>query len=203
MAGYDDGTARNPRDDDPNYAGPNDAAAPTSGLGGLYSRYVPALAALASHLDMDYPGWNPRIRDERRAREFVRDFAPLVTNGAMPDFTYIWLPGRDAGQSDAALGTIVSYLTHTPQWASTAIFIAPDGPRTSGDPSSRYRSYAIVVSPFAKRGYVGRVHFSTASLLKTEEELLGLPPLETDDLLATDMADFFTGKADPAPFENL
>ena len=203
LAGYDDGTSRNPRDDDPNYAGPSDTAAPTSGLGGLYSQYVPALAALASHLDMDYPGWNPRIRDERRAREFVRDFAPLVTNDAMPDYTYVWLPGRDAGQSDAALGTIVSYLTHSPQWASTAIFIAPDGPRTSGDPSSRYRSYAIVVSPFAKRGYVGRVHLSTASLLKTEEELLGLPPLETDDLLATDMADFFTGKADPSPFENL
>jgi len=203
LAGYDDGSARDPRDDDPNYAGPSDTAAPTSGLGGLYRARIPALAALASHIDMDYPGWNPRIRDERRAREFVRDFAPLVMNDAMPDFTYVWLPGRDAGQSDAALGTIVSYLSHTPQWASTAIFIAPDGPRTTGDPSDRYRSYAILVSPFAKRGFVGRAHLSTPGLLKTEEELLGLPPLELGDLLATDMADFFTGKADPSPFENV
>jgi len=203
LAGYDDGTAYRPNDDDPNYAGPGDTAAPTSGLGGLYRARIPALAALASHIDLDYPGWNPRIRDERRAREFVRDIGPLVTNDAMPDYTYIWLPGRDAAQSDAAVGTIVAYLSHGPQWSSTAIFIAPDGPRTAGDRANRYRSYAIVVSPFAKRGYVGHVHLSTASLLKTEEELLGIPPLELDDLLATDMADFFTGKADPAPFENL
>ena len=203
LAGYDDGSAANPRDDDPNYAGPNDTAAPTSGLGGLYGRYVPALAALASHLDLDYPGWNPRIRDERRAREFVRDMAPLVQNDAMPEFTYVWLPGRDVAGSDRALGTIVGYLSHGPQWSSTAIFIVPDAPRTSGDPADRFRSYAVVVSPFASRGYIGRKHLSTASLLKTEEELLGLPPLELDDLLASDMADFFTSKADPTPFSNM
>lgn len=203
LVGYDRGAASHPTDDDPGYAGPGDVAAPTSGLGGLYRARIPALAALASHLDLDYPGWNPRIRDERRAREFVRDIGPLATNDAMPDYTYIWLPGRNAAQGDAAIGTIVAYLSHAPQWASTAIFIAPDGPRTTGDPVGRYRSYAIVVSPFARRGYAGRAHLSAAGLQKTEEELLGLPPLRIDDLLATDMADFFTAKADPSPFENL
>ncbi len=177
-----------------------DVAAPTSGLGGLYGLEVPALAALASHIDLDYPGPNDAIRDERRAREFVRDIAPLVQNDAMPDFTYVRLPGLDASQGDSALGTIVDYLTHSPQWSSTAIFIVPDSPRPVPDAAGWHPSFAIVVSPFAKHGYASHVHISTASVLKTEEELLGLPPVGLADLLATDMADFFTAKPDPTSY---
>jgi hypothetical protein len=44
-------------------------------------------------------------------------------------------------------------------------------------------------------------HISTAGVLKTEEEILGLPPLALGDALATDLSDFFVPKADPAPFE--
>jgi DNA-binding beta-propeller fold protein YncE len=197
LAGYDDGASRNPRDDDPDGTGASDAVSPTSGLGGSYSLEVPALAALTAHVDLDYPGWNPRIRDERRAREFVRDFAPLVQNDAMPDYTYVGLPGTDPAAGDKALGMIVDYLSHSPQWSSTAVFI------TGGDDSTANAGFAVVVSPYTARGYVGHANLSSASVLKTEEEVLGLPPLQLDDLLATDMSDFFTSKADPSPFSNL
>ncbi len=169
---------------------------------GLYGLEVPALAALASHIDLDYPGPNGSVRDEARAREFVRDIAPLVQNDAMPDFTYVRLPGGDATHGDSALGTIVDYLTHTPQWSSTAIFIVPDTPQAA-DAAGWHPSFAIVVSPYARRGYASGVHLSTASVLKTEEELLGLPPIGLADLLATDMADFFMAKPDPASFSAL
>ena len=59
------------------------------------------------------------------------------------------------------------------------------------------RSYALVVSPLARRGYVGEQHLSVASVVKTEEEIFGLPPLALNDLLASDMAGFF-GEA-PVP----
>jgi hypothetical protein len=62
------------------------------------------------------------------------------------------------------------------------------------------RSYALVVSPFAKRHFLGRAHLSTASVLKTEEELLGLPALSLGDALATDMSDFFTAVPDSQPY---
>jgi DNA-binding beta-propeller fold protein YncE len=153
---------------------------------------VPALAALADHLDLDYPGSNPRIPNADRAAEFGRDFAVLVGTDTVPEFTSIWLSAGDNGPADAAdadraLGRIVDYLTHVPQWSSTAIFILD-------------RGRAIVVSPYARRGYFGRRHLSTVSVLKTEEELLGLPALSLNDLLATDMADFFTPTADSASF---
>jgi hypothetical protein len=49
----------------------------------------------------------------------------------------------------------------------------------------------ITVSPFAKPGYMATRHYSTASIVKTEELLLGLPPNNLGDLLATDLRDMF------------
>jgi hypothetical protein len=57
-----------------------------------------------------------------------------------------------------------------------------------------------VVSPYAKHHYTGDAHLSTVSILKTEEELLGLPPLSLGDLLATDMSGFFQQTPDMTPF---
>jgi hypothetical protein len=149
----------------------------------------------------------------RRAREFQRDFDAFEKAGRMPDFTYIWLPSDRAvrdpslpppaeqvADGDRALGAIVEYLTHLPEWSSTAIFITPAGADSSRDHVHEHRTYAIVVSPFAKRHYLGMRHLSTVSILKTEEELLGLPPLALGDTLTTDMSDFFTPAADLTPY---
>jgi YVTN family beta-propeller protein len=219
VSGYDEGEDKDPKVDDPNFAGVSDQFAPTKGLGGLYRYDAPALAALKDHVDLDYPGWNVRIRDTRRAAEFVRDFDTLVKADRMPDFTHIWLPadhgyfwGSDANvpsipeevaDGDRALGQIVEYLTHTPQWSSTVIFIMPDDAQSTRDHINEHRTYAIVVSPYAKRHYLGMRHLSTVSILKTEEEILGLPPLSLGDLLATDMADFFTPAPDAAPYTHI
>ncbi|GAC1582572.1 MAG: beta-propeller fold lactonase family protein [Candidatus Velthaea sp.] len=213
VSGYDEGGARDPKVDDPNFAGVTDTQAPTSGLGGLFSLDVPAPLALAGHIDEDYPGWNLRIRDVRRANEFERDFDPLVRADAMPAFTHIWLPADHGGfgknipplaeevaDGDRALGSIVDYLTHLASWKNTAIFVAPDDAQSTRDHVDEYRTYALVISPYAKHRFVGMRHLSTVSILKTTEQILGLPPLSLGDLLATDMSDFFTPKADPRPY---
>ncbi len=216
LSGYDEGRATDPKDDDPYYAGMQDENAPTSGLGGLYSLDVPALAALKDRIDPNYPGWNLRIRDVRRAKEFIREFSQLESQNAVPDFTYIWLPSDHGGagpgipplpeevaDGDRALGMIVDFLTHQPAWSSTAIFITPDDAQSSRDHVNEHRTYAVVVSPYAKRHYVGGEHLSTVSILKTEEELLGLPALSLGDLLATDLSGFFTATPDATPFSAI
>jgi DNA-binding beta-propeller fold protein YncE len=175
-----------------------------SGLGGTYAFDVPGPAVLAAHLDLNYPGLNPRISNVRRAQEFVRDYRALVSARHAPAYAHLWLPG-DAANADAsadgdrALGIIIDYLSHSSLWRSTAIFIAPTSAGTP-DHISPQRTYALVVSPWAKRQYVGRRHLSTVSVLKTTEELLGLSPLSLGDLLASDMADFFTSSPDFAAF---
>jgi DNA-binding beta-propeller fold protein YncE len=216
VSGYDEGQAREAATDDPNFVSVDDQAAPTRGLGGLFTLDVPAPAVLNDRVDLNYPGWNLRIRDVRRAAEFMRDYDPLVKAGRMPEFTWIWLPADHGGagadipplpeevaDGDRALGTIVDYLTHLPEWSSTAIFIMPDDAQSTRDHVNVHRSYAVVVSPYARRGFVGTRHLSTVSVLKTEEEILGLPALSLGDALATDMHEFFTSKRDLAPYTHV
>jgi hypothetical protein len=216
VSGYDEGQARDPKIDDPTFAGIDDTSAPTQGLGGIYSLDVPAPASLSGHVDLNYPGWNLRIRDVRRANEFLKDYDPLVKADAMPTFTYIWLPADHGGagadipplpeefaDGDRALGQIVDYLTHIPQWSSTAIFIMPDDAQSTRDHINEHRTYAVVVSPYARRHYVGMKHLSTTSVLKTEEEILGLPPLSLGEALATDMSDFFSSAVDLTPYSHV
>jgi DNA-binding beta-propeller fold protein YncE len=191
------------------------ATGPTLGLGGRYSLDVPAPVALGGHVDLNYPGENPRIRDLRRAQEFVRDYGALEDAGRVPALTYLWLPGglgttppnlapaETAADDDRALGQIVEYLTHVPEWSSTAIFILPASAGDGRDHVDPQRAYAIVVSPYTRRGFVDLRHLSTVSALKTEEEILGLPALSLGDALATDMHDMFTAAPDLTPFAHV
>jgi YVTN family beta-propeller protein len=216
VSGYDEGGAADPKSDDPQYAGIDDKDAPTQGLGGLYALDVPAPAVLNGHVDMNFPGWNLRIRDERRAKEFIRDYGALVARGRQPRFTYIWLPADHTGvgpgippipeevaDGDRALGTIVQYLSHLPSWRHTALFVLPDDAQSSRDHVDEYRTYTIVAGPFAKPHYLGSHHLSTVSVLKTSEQLLSLGTLALGDLLATDMSDFFIAHGDAAPYEAI
>jgi DNA-binding beta-propeller fold protein YncE len=217
LSGYDEGQAKDPKADDPQFAGVDDRDAPTQGLGGLYSLDVPAPAVLAGHIDLDFPGWNLRIRDERRAKEFIRDYGALVAQGRQPRYTFIWLPADHTGagpgippipeevaDGDRALGAIVGYLSHLPSWRQTALFVTPDDAQSSRDHVDEYRTYAIVAGPFVKRHYAGTRHLSTVSILKTTEQILGLETLSLGDLLATDMSDFFTPSGgDAAPYDAI
>ncbi len=204
LSGYDRGAAADPGVDDP---------APTRGLGGRYAAGVPAPVVLDGRIDPDYPGPNARIRDERRAREFVRDHAAQVKAHREPRYAQIWLPGgraaagpgtfaeaANAADADRALGTIVGYLSGLPSWGRTAVFVVPEDAENGRDHVDGSRTYALVISPFAKPHYIGMRHLSTVSVLKTAEQILNLPPLGLGDLLATDMRDFFTSRSDVRPF---
>ena len=171
-----------------------------------YTLNVPALAALDGHVDLNYPGWNPAIGDDARVSEFVADMGRLVQDDQEPAFTYLWLPASAPGgmaAADRALGQAIAFLSRTPHWSSTAVFIVGEGVAGPRDHVNGARSYALVVSPLARPGYVGHAHITVASVVKTEEELLGLPPLSLADLLATDMADFFGQVPYPSTYQAI
>ena len=118
----------------------------------LYTLNVPALTALNGHVDLSYPGWNPAIGDDVRVNEFVSDMGRLVQDDAEPAFTYLWLPASAPGgmaAADRALGQAIAFLSRTPHWSSTAIFIVGEGVAGPRDHVNVARSYALVVSPLA------------------------------------------------------
>jgi hypothetical protein len=181
---------------------------------------VPALEVLGGHLDERYPGWNIRISDQRRVKEFIRDFDPLVRSGQAPAFTHIWLPVDHTGgcstlvvpastcvptlqvrDGDEALGQVMNYLSHSAIWPSTAVFIAADDAQGSPDHVYAHRTYTVVASPWARGGAVVHRLGSTVSIPKTIEEIFGLPPMSHSDLVAADLLDYFTTQPDDAPFD--
>jgi YVTN family beta-propeller protein len=217
LSGYDDGKNPNHCADDP-YPGCDPATydyhnttPPTVGLGGLFAEDVPALKVLGdNHTDPNYPGWNLNITDQRRADEFIKDMGALIQANAVPSLTHIWLPndhtsgGYDprfqVADNDTAVGKIVDFISHSSIWQDSVIFITEDDAQGSPDHVSAHRSYVMVVSPYAKHAQVIHRLSSTVSVPKTIEELLCLPPMNLGDLIANDLADYFTLEPDFTPF---
>jgi DNA-binding beta-propeller fold protein YncE len=217
VSGYDEYAHPNACSDDP-YPGcdpateSTDTTAPTVGLGGNYTEDIPGAAVLRGHIDATYPGWNIRITDQRRAKEFIRDFGALVKAGKAPAFTFVWLPNDHTGSAppktpqqevsdnDLALGQIVDFISHSAIWPSTAIFVSEDDTQGSADHVNAHRSYTLVVSPWAKRGAVVHRLSSTVSIPKTIEEIFRLQPMSLGDQVANDLSDYFTDRPDFTPY---
>jgi DNA-binding beta-propeller fold protein YncE len=165
---------------------------------GTYAADTPLSPVLRGHMDEAYRPYVPGVGDAALADEFIRDFSEYVRRDGMPAFTYLWLPAeRDRSvaaalaDADAAVGRAVAAVHALPQWDRTAVFIVPDDLPPSRTSESPMRAFALVVSPAAKHGYRSAVHLSLASVVKTTEELLGLPPIALPELIATDMSSFF------------
>jgi YVTN family beta-propeller protein len=175
------------------------------------------------HLDANYPGYNFNISDQRRALEFIRDFNRMEKAGKIPQFLYIYLPNDHTGgvnapnkkevvtigaqsplqqvaDGDTGLGMVIQRIMKSPLYYNpatgegSAIFITYDDAQSTLDHIHQHRTPMMLVSPYARPGYIAKRHYSTASIVKTEELLLGLPPNNLGDLMATDLRDMFQNK---------
>ena len=167
-------------------------------------------------LDRNYPGYNFNISDQRRALEYIADFNRMLKAGTVPTLSHIYLPNNHTGgaqapnrkevgtspfqqiaDSDVGLGMVVQRIINSPLYYNpetgegSAIFITFDDAQASLDHIHQHRTPLIVISPYAKPGYLAKQHYSSASIVKTEELLMGLPPNNLGDLFATDLRDMF------------
>ncbi|RPH35276.1 hypothetical protein EHM92_06460, partial [bacterium] len=178
----------------------------------------PVPAPLYDRSSQMYPTWNMSIPDQFRADMFIKEFKErwMGEGKSMPGMITVYLPNDhgagvrpDAGypftesymmDNDMALGRIVEFLSHTPYWKSMALVVTEDDPQGGVDHVDAHRSLMMVISPYAKKGYVSHVHFSFGSAMKTFWHLLGLPYLNQYDFSPTDLADFFTDEPDFTPY---
>jgi YVTN family beta-propeller protein len=180
--------------------------------GALYGLNTPLPAALYDHTARDFPEFNTTISDQYRMDVVQKHLA----HSALPELTYIILPQDHGGtpsaalgfpylqsfpaDNDLALGRLVGTLSRRPDWSSTAVLVLEDDPQGGVDSIDAHRTLGMVMSPWAKRGYVSATHTSTASVVKTAELLLGLPMLNQADATAADLLDQFTDTADGSPY---
>jgi YVTN family beta-propeller protein len=181
----------------------------------------PVPAPIFSRSSRQYATFNMAIPDQFRISQFIKEFdEKWIGDGKiMPQMLTVIIPNDhganerpEAGypfresymvDNDLAVGRIVEYLSHTPYWKNMAIVITEDDAQNGVDHIDAHRSVLIVVSPYVKKNYVSKVHYSFGSLFKTFWNILGLPYLNQYDAGATDLADMFTAVPDFTPYTAL
>jgi YVTN family beta-propeller protein len=175
------------------------------------------LKSLEGHFDQDFPQYDLTIPDMTRFEKWKHDFDSLVSINSLPQLSTIRLPNdHTAGarigmqtpramvaENDLALGKMVEYISNSKIWNESAIFVLEDDAQNGPDHVDAHRSIAFVVSPYVKKGVVVSQLYSTASMLRTIELILGLPPMSQYDAGATPMWECFTSTAIPNPYVSL
>jgi len=177
----------------------------------------PVLPSLEPFSPRGYVGWSMEVPDQYRADFIIREVAAFEQQGEFPNLVIICLPndhtsGTAAGKptpaacvadGDLAFGRIVEALTHSSFWPRMAILAIEDDPQAGWDHVSAYRTTAFVISPFARRGARVRTRYNTTSVLRTIEQILGIPPMNVFDASATPMWDCFQETPDLRPYTAL
>jgi hypothetical protein len=94
-------------------------------------------------------------------------------------------------------------LSNSPIWKESVVFIVEDDAQNGPDHVDAHRTTAYVAGGFVKRGFVDHTMYSTSSMLRTMELILGLPPMSQYDAAATPMWQCFTANANTTPFKAL
>ena len=188
-----------------------------NGRGEVIIGSQPTIETIRPFTPTDTLGWNMKVPDVWRARYITEQIAAWEKEGQMPQFILICLPidhtrGTRAGSptpsacvadNDLAFGRIIEAFSKSRFWKETVIFGIEDDPQNGFDHVSGYRTTAYCVSPYTKRGAVVSTQYNTTSILRTIEQILGLPPMNQFDATATPMFDCFTETPDFSPFEGV
>ena len=155
-----------------------------------------------------------KVRDTDNAAAFIEEYDALSKESQMPRFIMMSLgedhttgtrprgftPQACVASNDLALGQIVEHVSKGPHWKETAIFVIEDDAQNGPDHIDAHRTVGLVISPYTKRQVVDSSQYSTVSMIRTMELILGLPPLSQYDAAARPMFNSFTNKADLTPY---
>ncbi len=167
--------------------------------------------------DSRFPAYELRVPDQYRAGIFLQQFTQWEQNGTLPNLVLILLPqdhtnGTSPGyptpramnaDNDLAVGKVVEAISHSKDWASSAIFITEDDSQDGTDHVDGHRTVGMVISPWVRHHAVDSNLYTIINMYRTIEQFLGLAPLNQFDLAAAPMFSVFSGTPDLTPFTTL
>ncbi len=188
----------------------------------LIYKNVATKPELRGHFDPEYPDFNLKFPDQLRVEEFMTHLRGWVADrkqgkNTMPSFVMLRLPNdhtagttpgsptprASVADNDLAVGRAIEAIGQTAFWDDTAFFVLEDDAQDGADHVDAHRSIALVVSKYAPRtasATVDHSFYTTVSMLRTMEDLLGLPPMTNNDAFAPLIKPLFTGAGDQPPF---
>lgn len=175
------------------------------------------IPVLENHFCPYFTSWDESVRDTTRFYQWKRDFDSLLAINKVPalntlrfinDHTEGTRVGRPTpyahvADNDYAVGLFVEYLSHSRIWDSSVVFILEDDAQNGPDHIDAHRSTAYVAGPHVKRAYIDHTPYSTSSMLRTIELILGLDPMSQYDAAATPMWRCFTDTVNRTPFTSI
>ncbi len=190
----------------------------------MIAKNVATKPELVGHFAEETPDFNLKVPDQIRVAIFERHLKQWVADRAkgqdtMPSFVMLRLandhtagtrpggptPKSSVADNDLAVGRAVDAISHSPYWDDTAFFILEDDAQNGADHVDAHRSTALVVSkysPHAADGgpFIDSRFYSTVSVIRTMETLLGVPPMNNNDAFSSMIGSLFTGPGDQAAF---
>ena len=164
-----------------------------------------------------FESYNLRVRDTTRFSQWKNEFDSLLAKNAVAQFNTVRFgndhtegqrtgrptPFAHVADNDLAVGMFIEHLSKSSIWKNSVVLIVEDDAQNGSDHVDAHRTTAFLAGPFVKRGYVDHTMYSTSSMLRTIELILGLRPMSQYDAAATPMWRSFTANADARPFTAL
>jgi DNA-binding beta-propeller fold protein YncE len=190
----------------------------------LLAKNIPTKPELVGHFAPESPDFNLRVPDQIRAEIMLKHLKGWIAdreagNDTMPNFIVMRLgddhtagttpggptPKSSVADNDLAIGRMVDAVSHSAYWDDTAFFVLEDDAQNGADHVDAHRSLALVVSKYSPRAmdggpFVDSRFYSTVSVIRTMETLLGVPPMNNNDAFSSMISTLFIGAGDQAPF---
>ena len=184
---------------------------------------ISEIPTVEKHADPHFSPFDLGIPDQFRVDQWQQDFNKDVAAGKVPALETLWImcdhtggpPGVAAEQADndLAVGRIIDAISHSPVWKDSVIFVTEDDAQDGVDHIDGHRSPGYVVGPYVVQAQdqggqpvVSHTAFTQVNVTRTIEQILGLPPMNQFDLVASPMSNLFTDnppQSNFAPWNHL
>ncbi len=172
---------------------------------------IPSLNAIDDHT---YPPFNLDIPDQYRTDVWQQSFDKQLNQGRVPNLNLLWMPddhtsgntGADpvptaeVADNDLAVGRMISKISHSSIWKSSAVFVVEDDTQNGTDHVDGHRGPLMIASPYAKGGAVNHTYYTQLNVVRTIENILGIAPMNQEDRAAEPMYNAFTNTANLQPY---
>ena len=171
-------------------------------------------------MSQEYPCYgSTKIPDVLRADAFIKELKHYENREGdqWPELIIIALPNDHTGgtrpgiptprsmvaDNDLALGQIIEAISKSRFWKNTAIFVTEDDSQAGWDHVSAYRTVGLVASPYSRLNKTVKTNYNQVSMVRTIEQILGLPPMNVMDATASPMFGCFTNKINETPYNSV
>jgi YVTN family beta-propeller protein len=162
-------------------------------------------------LSQNYPASDDlKITDQVRASAFINELKDYENKpgDALPNLMVMALsvdhtegtrpgmpkPSAMVADNDLAVGRIIEAVSKSRFWKNTVIFITEDDSQAGWDHVSAYRTTGFVVSPYSHMQKTISTNYNQTCIVRSIEQILGIPPMNIIDATALPMFNCFTNK---------